>query len=155
MLREPISPNAISAWRITSAMSWAAIYVLPAAYAWYFWGELNLVLLTSACVLITALLLLNVVWVPVIRWRRWQYGVGDKEIDLRYGVFIIRETLIPLNRVQHVDTRQGPIYRAFGLASVWISTAAGVHEIPALDQQAAEELRQRISTNARQASDDV
>lgn len=155
MKRESISENAVPAWRISAFLQWMALYVLPGAYAWYYWGELNLTLLLTSLIVITLLLLVNVIWIPVIRWRRWEYRVGDVEIDLKQGVFIIRETLIPLNRVQHVDTRQGPIYRAFGLAGIWISTAAGVHEIPAVDHSVAEELRQRISTNARLASDDV
>jgi len=39
--------------------------------------------------------------------------------------------------------------RRFGLASVTISTAAGVHEIPALSIEVADELRDKISRLAR------
>lgn len=57
--------------------------------------------------------------------------------------------------MQHVDTHQGPILRKYKLATVTVSTAATVHEIPALDLEEAEELRFFISNLARVAVDDV
>jgi len=53
----------------------------------------------------------------------------------------VKRTLIPMIRVQHVDSSQGPLLKKYRLASVTISTAATVHEIPALDEEEAEELR--------------
>ena len=58
-------------------------------------------------------------------------------------------------RVQHVDTEQGPLLRKYNLATVSISTAATVHQIPALDVEEAEEMRHAISSLARVAEDDV
>ncbi|WP_145453348.1 PH domain-containing protein, partial [Staphylococcus epidermidis] len=63
--------------------------------------------------------------------------------------------LVPMVRVQHVDTSQGPILKKYDLATVSISTAATVHEIPTVDIQEAEELRRSISALARVAEDDV
>ncbi|MEH7523617.1 PH domain-containing protein, partial [Bacillus sp. JJ1503] len=89
------------------------------------------------------------------RWKRGRYEVRENEIELQHGVFVIKRTLVPMIRVQHVDTRQGPILRKYGLATVAISTAATVHEIPALDMDEAEELRFFISKLARVADEDV
>ena len=58
-------------------------------------------------------------------------------------------------RVQHVDTRQGPLLRHYGLSTVTISTAAGTHEIPALADDVAGILRDRISELARVVDEDV
>lgn len=52
--------------------------------------------------------------------------------------------MIPIARVQHVDTEQGPILRCYGLATVTISTAAGPHDIPALPFEKANEVRDKI-----------
>lgn len=92
---------------------------------------------------------------PKIKWLRWRYEVRESEIELQYGLFIVRRTLIPMVRVQHVDTSQGPILRKYGLAGITISTAATNHEIPALVVEEADELRSRISSLARVADDDV
>lgn len=99
--------------------------------------------------------LLTGVLLPNIRWKRWKYDVSEKEIDMLRGIIIKQRTLVPINRVQHVDTKQGPIYRKFGLSSVTISTAATTHEIPALDDETANELRTTISTLVRKVKDDV
>lgn len=92
---------------------------------------------------------------PKIRWQRWRYEVREQEIELQHGLFIVRRTLVPMVRVQHVDTAQGPILRKYNLAEISISTAATVHTIPALITEEADELRARISVLARVAEDDV
>lgn len=92
---------------------------------------------------------------PKLRWRRWKYDVSEKEIDMLRGIIIKKRTLVPMNRVQHVDTKQGPVYRRFGLSSVTISTAATTHEIPALDDETANALRTTISKLVQKVKEDV
>lgn len=92
---------------------------------------------------------------PKIRWSRWRYEVRETEIELQHGIFIVTRTLIPMVRVQHVDTAQGPILKKYGLSAISISTAATVHSIPALAAEEADELRNRISVLAKVAEDDV
>lgn len=92
---------------------------------------------------------------PKLRWLRWRYEVREQEIELQHGLFVIKRTLVPMVRVQHVDTEQGPILRKYDLASITISTAATNHTIPALITSEADEMRIRISTLARVAEDDV
>ena len=92
---------------------------------------------------------------PYLKWKRWRYEVREVEIELQHGMFFRKRTLVPMVRVQHVDTVQGPLLRKYGLATVTISTAATVHEIPAIDIREADELRSSISSLARVAEDDV
>ena len=70
--------------------------------------------------------------VPELRWRRWRWEVREHEIDLQRGILVVRRTLIPMARVQHVETERGVIGQALGLSTVEIHTAAGSHEIPLL-----------------------
>lgn len=93
--------------------------------------------------------------VPEIRMRRWRYEVFAEEVDLQHGIFITKRTLIPMVRVQHVDTEQGPFLRKYGLSTVILSTAAGKHEIPALSQEVADRLRDQIARLARVTDDDI
>jgi len=90
-----------------------------------------------------------VVVVPELRWRRWRWEVREHEIDLQRGVLIVRRTLIPMARVQHVETERGPVGQALGLATVEIHTAAGSHEIPLLRDLDAGLIRARIAELAR------
>ena len=91
--------------------------------------------------------------VPELRWARWRYEVRDEEIDLRHGTVRITRTLVPMLRVQHVDTTQGPLDQALGLATVVVHTAAGTTTIPALDEGHAARLRDRIAALARTADE--
>src|SRR5699024_12755787 len=98
---------------------------------------------------------LLVFFVPKRVWRRWRYDLFEKAIYIQHGILIMSRTLVPMIRVQHVDTQQGPILKRFQLASVTISTAATTHEIPALSDEDASDLRDRISALARVDEDDV
>ncbi len=97
---------------------------------------------------------LEITMLPRLRWERWRYQVSGEEVYLQRGVWFIKRTLIPIPRIQHVDTTQGILMRRYDLAAVDISTAAGTHQIPALAVEAADELRDRIAALAR-VSDDV
>ena len=92
---------------------------------------------------------------PKIKWSRWRYEVRQSEIELQHGLFIVKRTLIPMVRVQHVDKSQGPFLRKYNLAGITVSTTATNHVIPALVTEEADELRNRISELAKVAVDDV
>ncbi|MBQ9003519.1 MAG: PH domain-containing protein [Eggerthellaceae bacterium] len=99
-----------------------------------------------------------VVWLvvlPPIRYARWRYEVSEDYLDIARGIVWRKRFTIPFIRVQNTDTRQGPILRAFGLASVTVSTAAENHVIPGLDSETAEQLRDRAAELARLAREDV
>jgi uncharacterized protein len=91
----------------------------------------------------------GVAW-PLLRWRTWRYEVRDEEIDLLRGALTVRRTLIPMTRVQHVDTQRTLLSDMFGLRSVTVHTAAGSHQIPALRPGDATAIRDRIALLARE-----
>ena len=69
---------------------------------------------------------------PELRWRRWRWDVGEDDVEIRSGTLTVTHTVVPLRRVQHVDTHQGLLEQALGLATVALHTAAGTNKIPAL-----------------------
>ena len=97
--------------------------------------------------------LLSVVLVPTLRWRRWRYEIREEEVDLQRGIVWVSRTLVPLARIQHVDTTRSPLQRRYGLASVVLYTAAGRNEIPALADAVAESVRTRIAALANTRDD--
>lgn len=125
---------------------WVFHFAGSGQYGWLVWG---------ATIVIFAFSIWSVVFYPKVRWREWYYGVDEDNVELQNGVIILQQTLVPLNRVQHVDTRQGPILDNYGLADVIISTAATKHRIPALDTDTAEMVRKQITEFAKQARRDV
>lgn len=86
-------------------------------------------------------------WLPALSWERWAYALRDGDLLIARGVLVHSVTAIPLARIQHVDTQQGPIEQWFGLARVIIHTASGVGgdgAIPGLALEDAEALRDTL-----------
>jgi membrane protein YdbS with pleckstrin-like domain len=153
MRREPanqLNTRALIVWRISAAITMiilllmsVAIFIALLIFHWPIWIGITMI------GIVLAISIISVGLYPKLQWKRWKYEVHESEVDLQHGVFIVRRTLIPMVRVQHVDTQQGPLLRKFKLASVTISTAATIHEIPAVDEEEADILRDKISKLAR------
>ncbi len=159
MLASPhkrISNKALTVWRISGVIK-AFIGWSVTAVALFLLHIFDAPSWISVILIVLAVIFpcLHILVFPVLRWRSWRYEVREEEIELEEGIFIKTRTLVPMVRVQHVDTRQGPILRRYKLASVVVHTAATSHEIPALEETEAEELRFFISKLARVAEEDV
>lgn len=90
---------------------------------------------------------LAALWLPTLAYDRWAWSLRDEDLLIARGVLIRAITAIPVSRIQHVDTRQGPIEQWLGLARVQIHTASGVGGdgvIPGLVLADAEALRDRL-----------
>ena len=149
-----IDARALPAWRIAGALQSAVIGLIAAVVSLILWRlEVSWWIITTLLIL-TGIVSIILTWIiPGVRWRYWRYDVSEEQLDLQHGVVILTRTLVPMVRVQHVDTKQGPILRRYGLASVEIATAAGTQEIPALAVDVADELRTRIAELAGVAED--
>ena len=148
---ERLDPRARTLWRIVGALN--ALPLLAAGFV----GSWVLLRLADASLFVgilpvlavVALLVLMVIVAPTLRWRRWRYEIREDEVDLQCGILWIARTLVPLARIQHVDTRSGPLQRRFGLATVVFYTAAGTNQIPELSAPVAAAVRDRIAELTR------
>ena len=151
-----ISKKGLKVWRLYGILQTFFVLLLATGagvLAYIFDGPWWIYLIASISVVLYSYFFVYLF--PKVRWSRWRYEVRESEIELQHGLFIVKRTLIPMVRVQHVDTSQGPILRKYNLAGITISTAATNHMIPALITEEADELRGRISVLARVAEDDV
>lgn len=159
MRKEPserIATDAIKAWRVFAIilsiiplLVAIALFVLAYYFEFSYWFAIGLTVFTIIEAVVT------IVFIPKIRWNRWRYQIYDQEIYIQHGILVVTRTIIPMIRIQHVDTKQGPILKNYKLASLTISTAATTHEIPALLEEEASNLRDQISELARVEQDDV
>ncbi|MCL1797303.1 MAG: PH domain-containing protein [Eggerthellaceae bacterium] len=154
-----LSPKVKNVWRINDAI-WLTVAFVPFigsfALVYLLEGEPWGLVATSICALLyLACLILWLVILPPIRYMRWRYELSSDFLDIAKGIIWRKRYIIPFIRVQNTDTRQGPILRAFGLSSVTVSTAAGGHEIPGLENEIAEQLRDKAAELARIAQEDV
>ncbi len=154
-----LSPKIKSVWRLSDAI-WLTLtffcLAIPFALVYLVTQEVwSLIVLLLVVILFAAGYLFWLVILPPIRFIRWRYELSDDFLDIAKGIIWRKRYIIPFIRVQNTDTQQGPILRAFKLASVTISTAAGNHTIPGLDNETAEQLRDRAAELARIAQEDV
>jgi membrane protein YdbS with pleckstrin-like domain len=94
----------------------------------------------------------------VLRYRVWGYEVRDDSLYLVRGVLTRRVSSVPFVRVQHVDTRRGPLERFVGLASVVVYTAGSRGAditVPGLTPDRATELRERLRDLATESEYDA
>jgi membrane protein YdbS with pleckstrin-like domain len=138
-------------WRLSLAGQALVPLLISLALA-ELWAELGIPVVGPVLAVVVAGLA-AVLAVPEVRWRRWRYEVREDEIDLRHGTFTVRRTLVPIRRVQHVDTRSGLVQGSLDLATVSFATAAGRTEIPALTKREAEDVRRRVAELARTRDD--
>lgn len=91
---------------------------------------------------------------PALMYRHTRYSVREHDLLVQSGVFFRRWSSVPYSRIQHVDTRQGPLERWLGLSRLAVYTAAGMSadgSIPGLAEEEAEALRDALS---RRGEDD-
>lgn len=92
-------------------------------------------------------LVMAIVW-PALEFRHFRFAVREHDLLVQSGVLFRRWSVIPLARIQHLDTRQGLIERTLGLVRLHVYTAAGMSadgSIPGLDRQVAEALRDELA----------
>ena len=86
-------------------------------------------------------------------YRRWGYDMGDEQLRVLRGFLWRTDTIVPFNRIQHIDVAQGPLQRMFGLSTLIVHTA-GTHNsivtLPGLATIDAEDMRETIKGHIRQ-----
>ncbi len=96
-------------------------------------------------------LFLFTLWHTYMNFRVQGFAIRERDLTYRSGVFFRSTTVIPYNRIQHAEVKQGPIERRFGLQQLEIYTAGGDGSdlfIPGLPGNRADQLRDYIIEKA-------
>ena len=150
-----LDPQAVTLWRLQRVLRLAMVGLPFAAMVGV--GLATVGQTTLGVVLGGALVLFQLstllVW-PSLEYRYFRYAVREHDLLVQSGVLYRHWSSIPHTRIQHVDTRQGPLERILGLSRLQVYTAAGMSadgSIPGLDEETAERLRDELS---RRGGDD-
>lgn len=84
----------------------------------------------------------------ILEVRNMGYQVRTHDVSYRSGVFIKRVSTVPFVRVQHVRTRQGPLQRRFGFATLEVNSAGPDLAIKGLTTEVAEQMKALIAERA-------
>jgi membrane protein YdbS with pleckstrin-like domain len=153
-LREPsqrVSTRAPRFWRLVALLVAVPIWLISLAVAGFAILSLDggwLWLTLLGCVLAALAPLPWLTVVPGIRYDVHRWDITDLAVHVRHGWLSRTDEIVPLSRVQTVDSSQGPLMRPFGLRTVTVSTAskAGTVEIAYLDDAIAREVVARLVT---------
>ena len=151
-----LDPRTITLWRL-QRLARTAMVGLPTAgalgYGVFMLSKSAALAVGVGGALVLWSLVMLVVW-PPLAWRHYRYAVREHDLLVRSGVLFRRWSAIPLTRIQHVDTRQGPVERMLGLNRLLVFTAAGMSadgSIPGLNEDDTRRLRDEL---ARRGGDD-
>lgn len=93
----------------------------------------------------------------VAGWLRWittTYQVTPDAIRLRRALLSVKETAVPLGRVQALDSVQGPLQRLLGVVALHVQTAGGSKEgeivLDAVTPSEVEELRTAVAAQRKE-----
>ena len=127
---------------------------------WFIVGGVGAVVATAVLVVVSVIFDLEP-WIPVVgatiafalalilpplRYRRWRYEIRSDDLYFSRGALWLVRTLVPFDRIQYVETRQGPIDRTLDLHQLVVYTGAGrAGTIPGLESDEAQLLRDRLS----------
>ena len=107
------------------------------------------VLTKPVCIAVTVCLcVLATAWAviaPMVRFRRYRYKSAEDRIEIREGIFYIRRTMVPIDRIHQIDIVRGPLDSRFGLAKVTLTTAGGVATMRFLELEKAEEICETLN----------
>ena len=124
----PLDPRSVAAARIAGAIAVAAVSlpgllaVVAAAVAVPLGAARALAMLAVWAAASALLAAWCYAW-PAVRYRRLRYRLDQQGFTVRRGVVWRSVTSVPRSRVQHTDVSQGPLQRAFDLATLVIHTA--------------------------------
>lgn len=138
---ERMDPRVELLWQVNAALGWvvwialaaAALFVLDRSPAW--------------ALLLSAAAVTYVLQVPPRRYRHFTFRVGPADVRVAHGWLWRTESVVLHSRIQHVDTRQGPVERMMGLATVVVFTAGSVGAmvaVPGLTAARADALRDEL-----------
>ena len=124
--------------------TWGVLVVIGAAVASPLVGRSAAVTTAYVAGVLAAIVLAAAL--PYLRYRRWRYEIRERDLFLSRGSLFFVLTLIPFDRIQYVETHQGPLDLAFGLMQLVVYTAAGrAARIPGLAPEEAGSLREELS----------
>ena len=150
-----LDPNTVMLWRM-QRMARLFVVTIPMLIALGI-ASATTVRVELVVVVVLTIIAMNIVFTlfwPALEYNAFRYLVRDNDLLVQHGVLFRRWTSVPHSRIQHVDTRQGPMERLFGLSRLMIFTAAGSladASIPGLRTEVAEHLRDELS---RRGGDD-
>ncbi|QTY28253.1 PH domain-containing protein [Flavobacterium sp. CS20] len=94
-----------------------------------------------------AILFLLIILNIELGFSRRKFGIREKDLIFQKGFFVFKQTIVPYKRIQHIEVKQGLVFKAFNLYTLKIYTAGsstGDLSIAGLNRNDADKLKAQI-----------
>ncbi|WP_214851085.1 PH domain-containing protein [Exiguobacterium sp. s193] len=98
---------------------------------------------------VAVLFILKFYYIPRLRYDYFRYQVDEEFLIVRSGVIFHHIEIVPLVKVQFIDTSTGPLLRRAGLMNIQVNTASGFAVIHRLEERRTIELRRHVERFAK------
>ncbi len=143
----PLHPNHVKVTRIV-----AALFALPFVIGSIVLEVVDVLPFGVFVVPVFLLAAFLVIRVPLRRYHARGYDMGEDRLRVVRGILFRSDTVVPFGRIQHIDVNQGPLQRAYGIATLTVHTAgthnASVH-LPGLENSLAMDMREEIRAHIK------
>ncbi len=148
------SKKALKLMRITAGISSVLLGVIPgialfiylAIEGYVLWGGI-------ACGAAFALALLFFIFAPPVRFKRYKYLLADDRVEIIEGLFWVKRTIVPIDRIHQIDVKRGPLDTYVGVEKVTVTTAGSNASFRFLEPEVADDiamlLNRRVGNIAR------
>ncbi len=120
----------------------AAIFI---AIAWYLWKDSEYIDIIRIGIIVIGLFMVYSVFIgPALFIYMWRYEIDENSVTYQKGRLIIRRTVIPMGKIQHITTVTNPVLDKFGLVEVKIQTLTENHAFNYIDIKESEQVINNI-----------
>ncbi len=129
-----------------------AVLIIGKSFSRYSWTGYALIALS------VLLAVIYIIAVPLIRYKRYRYLITPDRIEIIEGVFWVRRTVVPIDRIHQISVSKGPLDSAFGVAKVSVITAGSTAAFRFLEEERANEIALHLNARIREklgGADDV
>lgn len=144
----PLEKNAKKVMLLTAVIQAVAFSAVVLGALYWFIGEEKL--LFSVAIAAAVVALLWVIFVPMVRFKRYRYMITPDRIEVIEGVFWIKRTVVPIDRVHQISVSKGPIDSAFGVAKVQVITAGSTAVMRFLNEEKANEIAMYLNNKVNE-----
>lgn len=83
---------------------------------------------------------------PKLRYERYRFLLSEEEFAVRKGLIVVKTEIVPIERLHKIEVSSGPVFRAFGLKEIKVTTAGGEINVSYLDNEIADKIAEHLKT---------
>lgn len=123
-----------------------SLLALSMHFNWYAWIPIVIYIIAGIAFINV---IVEIAFLSKFTIQNWWYHVDSEYVRLKNGKFFLNYQIIPMTKIQFVETKQGPFLRKYQLYDLSIGTMGSDHTIPGLPEEIALQLREEISQYAK------